>query len=174
MPIYSLVYICCCIYTYKHNIHTTKNTYAIYYIAVVQSLSHIQLFAILYTAACQASLSFTISLSWWHAQTHVHWVSDAIQSSHPLTSSSPPAFNLSPYQGLFPSSDQSTRASVSASVLSMIIQGGLPLGLTGLISLLSKGLSVFRQIQNVISNGWSEGHDVTKSNSSCWTIQSMS
>ena len=34
-------------------------------------------------------------------QTHVHWVSDAIQSSHPLLSPSPPAFNLSQDQGLF-------------------------------------------------------------------------
>ena len=34
-------------------------------------------------------------------QTHVHWVSDAIQPSHPLLSPSPPAFNLSQYQGLF-------------------------------------------------------------------------
>ena len=35
------------------------------------------------------------------AQIHVHWVSDAIQSSHPLSSHSPPAFNLSQHQGLF-------------------------------------------------------------------------
>ena len=35
------------------------------------------------------------------AQTHVHWVSDAIQSTHPLSSPSPPAFNLSQHQGLF-------------------------------------------------------------------------
>ena len=35
------------------------------------------------------------------AQTHVHWVDDAIQSSHPLSSPSPPAFNLSQHQGLF-------------------------------------------------------------------------
>ena len=35
------------------------------------------------------------------AQTHVHQVSDAIQPSHPLSSPSPPAFNLSRYQGLF-------------------------------------------------------------------------
>ena len=34
-------------------------------------------------------------------QTHVHWVGDAIQSSHPLSSPSPPAFNLSQHQGLF-------------------------------------------------------------------------
>ena len=34
-------------------------------------------------------------------QTHVHWVSDAIQPSPPLSSPSPPAFNLSQHQGLF-------------------------------------------------------------------------
>ena len=34
-------------------------------------------------------------------QTHVHWVGDAIQLSHPLSSPSPPAFNLSQHQGLF-------------------------------------------------------------------------
>ena len=34
-------------------------------------------------------------------QTHVHWVSDAIQPSHPLPSPSPSALNLSQHQGLF-------------------------------------------------------------------------
>ena len=34
-------------------------------------------------------------------QTHVHWVSDDIQPSHPLSSPSPPAFNLSQHQDLF-------------------------------------------------------------------------
>ena len=34
-------------------------------------------------------------------QTHVHWVGDAIQPLHPLSSPSPPAFNLSQHQGLF-------------------------------------------------------------------------
>ena len=34
-------------------------------------------------------------------QTHVHWVSDAIQPSHPLFSPSPPAPNPSQHQGLF-------------------------------------------------------------------------
>ena len=34
-------------------------------------------------------------------QTHVHWVSDAIQLSHPLSSPSPPALNLSQHHGLF-------------------------------------------------------------------------
>ena len=35
------------------------------------------------------------------AQIHVHWVGDVIQPSHPLSSPSPPAFNLSQHQGLF-------------------------------------------------------------------------
>ena len=34
-------------------------------------------------------------------QTNVHWVGDAIPPSHPLSSPSPPAFNLSQHQGLF-------------------------------------------------------------------------
>ena len=76
------------------------------------------------------------------AQTHVHWVSDAIQPSHPLSSSSPPAFNLSQHQGqIFVSGGQSIGVSVLVSVLSMNIQDWFPLGLTGLISMPSKGLS---------------------------------
>ena len=35
------------------------------------------------------------------AQTHVHWVGDTIQPSHPLSPPSPPAYNLSQHQGLF-------------------------------------------------------------------------
>ena len=35
------------------------------------------------------------------AQSHFHRISDAIQPSHPLSSPSPPAFNLSQHQGLF-------------------------------------------------------------------------
>ena len=71
------------------------------------------------------------------AQTHVHWVGDAIQPSHPLLSPSPPIINLSPYQGLFKwvsftSGGQSIGASASASVLPMNIQGRFPFGLTGL------------------------------------------
>ena len=63
-----------------------------YAVVIVQSLSHIWFFEIPWTAACQASLSFTIPE---FSQTHVHWVSDAIQPSHPLLPPSPPAFNLS-------------------------------------------------------------------------------
>ena len=51
-----------------------------------------------WTATRQASLSITNSPS---LLTHVHWAGDAIQPSHPLSSPSPPALNLSQHQGLF-------------------------------------------------------------------------
>ena len=54
-------------------------------------------FGSLQTAAHQASHHHLLEL----AQRHVHWVGDAIQSSHPLSSPSPPALNLSQNQGLF-------------------------------------------------------------------------
>ena len=78
--------------------------------------------------------------------TELNWVSDAIQPSHPLPSSSPLAFYLTQHQGpaqLFISDGQciGDSASASASVLSMNIQGSFPLGLTGSISLQSKGPS---------------------------------
>ena len=81
------------------------------------------------------------------AQSHIPWVTDAIQPSHHLSSPSPPAFNLSQHQGLFQwvgslhHVAKVLGASTPASVLPMNIQSWFPLGLTGLISLLSKGLS---------------------------------
>ena len=60
--------------------------------------SCVQLFANPWTAACQASLSITKLPEL--TQTHVHWVIDAIQPSHPLLPPSPSAFSLSQYQGL--------------------------------------------------------------------------
>ena len=65
-------------------------------------------------------------------QTHVHWVSDAIQPFHPLSAPSPPAFNLSQHQSLFQrvgSLHQVAKASASASLLPMNIQDWSPLGL---------------------------------------------
>ena len=62
------------------------------------------------------------------AQTHVHWVNDAVQPTHPLSSPSPHAFNLSQHRGLFQwvgSLRQRIGASASASVLPMNIQGWL-------------------------------------------------
>ena len=68
-------------------------------ISSVQSLSCVRFFETPWTAACPGLpvhhqlLEFT--------QTHVHWVSDAIQPSHPLLSHSLPNFNLSQHQSLF-------------------------------------------------------------------------
>ena len=79
--------------------------------------------------------------------THVHWVDDVIQPSHPLSSPSP-ALNLSQHQGLFQwvsSSHQVAQSigsfSISISPSNMNIQDWFPLGWTGWISLQSKGLS---------------------------------
>ena len=91
-----------------------------------------------WTAARQASLEF--------AQTHVHWVNDAIQPSYPSAipfSSCPQSFPSSgsfQMSQLFASNGQIIGASVLASVLPMNIQGWFLLGLTGLISLLPKEL----------------------------------
>ena len=85
-------------------------------------------------------------------QTHVYQVSDAIQPSHPLIPFSSclqsfPASGSFPMSQFFSSSGQSIGTSVLASVLSMNIQEWFPFGLTGLISLQSKGLSrVFSNI----------------------------
>ena len=75
------------------------------------------------------------------AQTHVHWVGDAIQPSHPLSSPSP-AFNLSQHQDLFQwvSFSTSDGQCIGASALALVLPTNVhwkdwfPLGLTGLIS----------------------------------------
>ena len=90
------------------------------------------------------------------AQTDVHWVGKAIQSSQPLSSPSPPCLQSFPASGSFPmswlfvSGGLSIGASASASVLPMNIQDWFPLGLTGLISLQSKGLSNMEQVSSPI------------------------
>ena len=105
------------------------------------------------------------------AQTYLHRGDDAIWTSPPMSSPSPPALSLSqnesfPMSWLFTSGDQSIGASASASVLPVNIQGWFPLGLTGLISLVSKGLSrVFssttvgkHQFFSVQPSLWSNSH----------------
>ena len=85
-------------------------------------------------------------------QTHVHWVSDAIQTSHPLLIpfsrlQSFPASGTCHMSHLFASGGQSIGVSASTSVLPMNIQDWFPSGWTGWISLQSKGLSrVFSNI----------------------------
>ena len=80
------------------------------------------------------------------AQTHVRWVSDAIQQTRPLRlllllPQSFPASGSFLISWLLASGGQSIWASVSASVLLMNIHDWFPLGFTSLISLQSKGLS---------------------------------
>ena len=101
------------------------------------------------------------------AQTHVHWVSDAIYPSCSLPSPSP-AFSLCqhPVSWLFTSSGQSIGASASVSVIPINIQGWFPLGWIGWLSLQSKGLSrVFsnttvpkHQFSSVQPSLWSDSH----------------
>ena len=98
------------------------------------------------------------------AQTHVHWVNDAIQPSHTVSLFGPQSFPASgsfPVSRLFASCGQRIRA--SASVLPMNIQGWLPLGLIGLISLQSKGLS------RVFSNTTSWKHQFFGTQPSLWS-----
>ena len=81
-----------------------------------------------------------------HIQTNLHHVGYAIQPSHPLLIpfsclQSFPASGSLPVSQFFTSGGQSIGISASASVLPMNIQDWFPLGLTGLISLQSKGLS---------------------------------
>jgi len=79
-------------------------------------------------------------------QTHVHWVSDAIQPSHPVTpfSSCPQSFPASEsflMSQLFVSGGPSIGPSASVSVLPINTQGSSPLESTGLISPQPKRLS---------------------------------
>ena len=98
------------------------------------------------------------------------WCHPAISSSDALFSFCPQCFPASgtfPMSRLFTPDDQSTRASASASILPTSIQGWFLLRLTGLISLLSKGLSgVFssttvrkRQFLSSLPSLWSSSHN---------------
>ena len=93
---------------------------------------------------CQASPSFIISLSLFKLVFFESVMpSDQLILCRPLLLllQSFPASGSFPVSHVFASGGQSIGASASASVLPMNIQGWFPLGLTGLISLLSKGLS---------------------------------
>ena len=115
--------------------------YLIYFIILVQSLRQVQLFLTPWIAAPQASLSFTIT------QSLIKFMYMTL-SNHRilcrpifLLHSTFPASGSLPMSQLFTSGGQSIRASALGSVLLMNSQGWFPLGLTGLISLASKGLT---------------------------------
>ena len=117
-----------------------------------------QLFVTPWTVARQTSLSLIIFWSLLKLMS----IESLMPSNHlilfRLFSSCPQSFPASgsfPISRLFTSGGQSIGASASGSVLPMNIQGLFPLGLTGLIFLLSKGLSrVFSstQFENIISS----------------------
>ena len=69
-------------------------------VMVVQSRGRVQLFAT--TMDCSTPGFPVLHYLLEFAQTHVHWVNDAIQPSNPLSPPSPPVLNLSQRQGLFP------------------------------------------------------------------------
>ena len=102
------------------------------------------------------------------APTHVHWVGDSIQPSHPLSSPSPLTFNLSQHQGLFKWVSSSHQVS---KVLELQLQNQsfqwifnwFPLGWTGWISLQSKGLS------RVFSNTTVQKHQFFGAQPSSWS-----
>ena len=110
----------------------------------VQSLSHVWLFATLWTAVRQASLSITNSRSLLKLMS----IESVMPSNHLIL-----CYPLLLLPSVFPSirifsnesvphiSDQSIGSSASASVLPMNIQDWFSLGLTALISLRSNGLS---------------------------------
>ena len=116
------------------------------HVVIVQSLTHVWLFVTPWTAASQASLSFTTSWSLLKLMS----IESVMPSNHLilchlllLLSS---VFNLSDswsflMSQLCASGGQSIGVSASVSVLPMNIQDWFPLRLTGLISLQSKGLS---------------------------------
>ena len=139
---------------------------------VVQLLSSVQLFLSSWTAAHQASLSFTVSWSL------LQLVSiELVMPFHHLLFVVPysfcpqsfPASRTFTVSWLFASGGQSIGASASAWVLPMSVQDWFPLGVTGLISLLSKGLSrVFfsttiqkYQFFSVQPSLWSNSHICT-------------
>ena len=119
-------------------------SYTVLYIAVVQLLSRMQLSTLhglkharlpcplLSPRVCSNSCPLS------------QWCHPTISSSVAHFSSCPQPFSASGSflrSRLIASSGQSIGASVSASILPMNIQGWFPLGLTGLIPLLSEGLS---------------------------------
>ena len=133
---------------------------------VVQSLSCVQLFATLWTIACQAFLSFTIFWSLLRFRS----MESVILSNHLilccpllLVPSSFPASESFPMSQLFSWGGQSTGASASASVFPMNIQDWFSLGLTALISLLSKELS------RVFSSTIIQKHQLFDAQPSLWS-----
>ena len=112
--------------------------------STVQLLNHVQIFVTPWTAACTAPcLSPTLGV-YSNSYPLSQWCFPTSSSSVGPFSSHLQSFPVSgpfPMSQFFPSGGQSIVVSASASVLPMNMQDWFPLGLTGLISLKSKGLS---------------------------------
>ena len=135
-------------------------------ISSLQLLGHVQLFVTLWSVACQASLSITNSQSLFKLMPLSWWCHSIISSSLAPFSShlqSCPASGSFPMSQFFTSGSQSIGVSASTSVLTMNIQDWFPLGLTGLISLQSKGLS------RVFSNTTVQKHQFFGAQLSLWS-----
>ena len=116
----------------------------IFVVVPLQSLDHVRLFVTPRAAAQQASCPSLSPRGCSNSRPFSWWCHPTISSSVTPFSFCPqsfPAWGSSPMNWLFSSGGLSIGASASASVLPMNIQGWFPLGLTSLISLLSKGLS---------------------------------
>ena len=122
--------------------NSKKDLIIFYMIVIVQLLSHIRLFAtpwLQYTRLFYPSLSPGICSSWCLLSPWCYLIISPYASRF-FCLGSFPASGSFPVNWLFSSGGQNIGASTSASVLPMNIQSWFPLGLTGLISLQSKGL----------------------------------
>ena len=138
---------------------------------VVQSLSHVQFFAIPWTGAHQTSLFFTISQSMLEVMSRDSVMpSNDLHVCHPLLLSSV-FLNIRVFSSRLALLIRCQNIGVSASalVLLMNIQGWFSLGLTGLIFLQSKGLSSLFSITvgkhksfNAHPSLWSNSHICTR------------
>ena len=101
--IYLSIYLSIYLYIYIYGFFPHNSGYTVYSI----------LMSLLFSCSAQLCLTLCDSIDWSmpgysvlhhlreFAQTHVHWVGDAIHPSHLLSPCSPPAFSLSQYQDLF-------------------------------------------------------------------------
>ena len=116
--------------------HWVRRSVSFSQLKTLESLSRVQLFATPWTVACQASLSIVTPRVCSSSCPLSRWCHPTILSSIACFS-----FCLHSFPASGPSGGQSIGVSASALVLAMNIQSWFPLGLTGLITLLSKGLS---------------------------------
>ena len=129
-------------------VHCERSHYRQVSIPVLQSLSHVWLFVTPWTTAWLPGPPLSPRVC--STLIYVHWVSDAIQPSHPLLPPSPPAFNLSQHQSLFQwvgSWHQVTKVlelQLQHPSFQWIFRFDF-LRMTGLVSLLSEGQSKFKR-----------------------------